>query len=447
VISTLGRYHVERLLGVGSFAAVYLAHDPALDGPVALKVLADHFSGVPEVRERFVQEARLLRRLGRQAGPAGRLVTIHDIAEESGQPYLVMEYLPRGSLQQRLVPGAGLVLADSSLADSSPADSSPADALRRLSAELESCLAIIHAQGVTHRDIKPSNLLIRGTRTPAVDREDGRPGGADSDSDTGSDAPARSRLLDDDEVLVLADFGLARGEDQTHVTLAAGTPGFSPPEQLIASASVDPRADLYAATVVVIAAAVGRPASLSELRGQLNDHTAQASLARCLAVAPTDRPPDAASWHEEISRAMPALARAGGADPLVSGTASVRRRPAKGLRWARSGKWVAGGLLATALIGGGVKLGSPPDDVPPDPAGGHPQIIGPETLLVGEPATYRHEDRPGVTFQWTGPDGQVSGASSLTVVPTSSADLVVTLTEDDGDQRRSSTLTIRVRTR
>ncbi|MGL4178730.1 MAG: protein kinase domain-containing protein [Dermatophilaceae bacterium] len=428
MISTLGRYQVEQLLGVGSFAAVYLAHDPALDGPVALKVLADHFSTVPEVRERFVHEARLLRRLGGEAGSAGRLVTVHDIAEESGQPYLVMEYLARGSLQERLASHHALASVASSRADD----------LYRLSDELESCLSIIHAQRVTHRDIKPSNLLIRSTRTP----------------DDSSHPLVRGELLDQDEVLVLADFGVARGTDQTNLTLPAGTPGFSPPEQLSPSVSVDSRADLYAATAVVVAAAVGRPASWPELRGQVTDPEARTSLARCLADIPDDRPPDAASWREEMSRAVPALMLAwviAPSGPVISPTTvppTARRWPTTGFGWSR--RWLAGGALIAALLGSAATLALQPDEATPAPTPTPtltgPQIIGPETLLVGERGVYRHQGRPGVTYRWTGPDGKGTDAPSLTVVPTAPADLTVTLTETDGDQRRTSRVTIRVRT-
>jgi eukaryotic-like serine/threonine-protein kinase len=90
--SQIDRYDVKELLGSGSFAAVYRAYDPALDADVAIKVLADHHSAVHDVRERFIREARLLRRLA-----SDRLVTVHDIGEWRGQPYLVMEAVAGGS--------------------------------------------------------------------------------------------------------------------------------------------------------------------------------------------------------------------------------------------------------------------------------------------------------------------------------------------------------------
>ncbi|MGI9597164.1 MAG: protein kinase, partial [Acidimicrobiales bacterium] len=74
-----------RLLGAGAFAAVYAARDPALDAIVAVKVLGDNHCVDPEVRARFIKEARLLRRVG-----TSRLVPVFDIGEQDGQPYFVM---------------------------------------------------------------------------------------------------------------------------------------------------------------------------------------------------------------------------------------------------------------------------------------------------------------------------------------------------------------------
>ena len=175
----LGRYVIRRRLGSGTFAAVFEADDPALDAPVALKVLADHHSADPDVRNRFIREARLLRR-----SHSPRLVTIHDIGEENGQPYLVMELVSGGTLEQRLAATGPLGRSD----------------LARLVDELEACLVELERVGVVHRDIKPSNLLVRSSRR--------------------SDA-----LLGPDEQLVLADFGLARSTDASGLTVGGGTVG------------------------------------------------------------------------------------------------------------------------------------------------------------------------------------------------------------------------------
>ncbi len=96
----MGRYRLERVLGSGAFATVWLAEDPALEAHVAIKVLADNWANNADVRERFLAEARLLRRVDDP-----RLVTVFDIGiseDEEARPYFVMEFVPGGTLADRL---------------------------------------------------------------------------------------------------------------------------------------------------------------------------------------------------------------------------------------------------------------------------------------------------------------------------------------------------------
>jgi eukaryotic-like serine/threonine-protein kinase len=89
------------LIGAGSFATVWLARDPGLDGRVAAKVLADNWSHDLRVRERFLAEGRLLWRLDDE-----RLIRVHGVGElDDGRPYLVMAWADRGSLKERLARG------------------------------------------------------------------------------------------------------------------------------------------------------------------------------------------------------------------------------------------------------------------------------------------------------------------------------------------------------
>ena len=174
-----GRYRVVKRIGSGAFASVWLAHDDVLDGPVAVKVLADNWAGRADVRERFVEEARMLRR-----ADSDRVVRVHDIGDlPDGRPYFVMTYADSGTLADRLT---GVPM-------------SPPEALW-FAVETARAVAVLHGRGIIHRDIKPSNVLLRAGH-------------------------------DGQEVLV-SDLGLAKAAiAASGMTLAAGTPGYMPPEQ------------------------------------------------------------------------------------------------------------------------------------------------------------------------------------------------------------------------
>lgn len=94
----LERYQLAEVIGVGSFATVHRAHDALLDDTVVLKVLAENHSLNPEIRERFISEGRSLRKV-----EGSHVVTVHDIGETPRQqPYLVLEYADRGTIQDRV---------------------------------------------------------------------------------------------------------------------------------------------------------------------------------------------------------------------------------------------------------------------------------------------------------------------------------------------------------
>ena len=97
----IGSYRIERLLGAGSFATVWVGHDASLDARVAIKVLADNWSHDLPIRERFLDEARMLWRLDHE-----RIVRVHGLGElGDGRPYLVMAWADGGSLRERLDTG------------------------------------------------------------------------------------------------------------------------------------------------------------------------------------------------------------------------------------------------------------------------------------------------------------------------------------------------------
>ena len=132
------RYLVQRLLGRGGAKEVWLAHDLALDRPVALA----RVHGGGDARERLRREARLTARLGGHR----HIVTVHDVFEHDGAPWLVARYMSGGSLADRLAraPGGRLAL----------------DEALRIAREVADALAHAHAHGIVHRDVKPDNVWL-----------------------------------------------------------------------------------------------------------------------------------------------------------------------------------------------------------------------------------------------------------------------------------------------
>ncbi|VAW39059.1 hypothetical protein MNBD_CHLOROFLEXI01-5233, partial [hydrothermal vent metagenome] len=107
--SQIGRYKIESLLGRGGMAVVYLASDPYMERPVAIKVLLKDRSYDDSLRSRFKRESRMVASLNHPA-----IVPVYDFGEEDEQPYLVMRYMEGGSLRERLRQGP-ISLADVAL--------------------------------------------------------------------------------------------------------------------------------------------------------------------------------------------------------------------------------------------------------------------------------------------------------------------------------------------
>ncbi|MDH4363556.1 MAG: protein kinase [Acidimicrobiia bacterium] len=224
-MDTIGRYEILSRIGSGGFATVYRARDPVLDSEVAVKVLADNWAGTPEIRDRFIREAQILRRID-----SDRVITVHDIGElPSGQPYFVMALADRGTLEGRLDEGAALT---------------PADAMS-IARGMATCIIVVHSHGLIHRDIKPSNLLIAGPRLAAA---------------AGPQPEPRSGILGANERLVLGDFGLAKDIElhTTGLTIAAGSGGYAAPEQMALAGVPSRLTDLFAATGVMYRVLAGR---------------------------------------------------------------------------------------------------------------------------------------------------------------------------------------------
>lgn len=282
-----GRYVVQRRLGAGNFATVYLAHDERLDVPVALKLLSDRWSWDAEVRGRFVQEARLLRSINDP-----RVVQIRDIAEtDDGRPYLVMDFATEGTLEQRMFelvqrqvrPDAGQ--------------------LRVAARALAEALGVLHDRRIAHRDIKPSNLLITRDGGPAAASAGGAPGD----------------VLRPGERLMLADLGLAKDlAMNSGVTVGAGTAGYMSPEQMVPGGRIDERTDIFAASALLAQIATGEtPDPARRVSGGTLEHGRPLGplppalapvLLRGLDVDPDRRPQTIQQWMAEVDGALaPAL--------------------------------------------------------------------------------------------------------------------------------------------
>ena len=272
----IGRYRVRSIVGVGGFAVVLRAEDDALQVAVAIKVLGSSQAVDPETRERFVHEARLLRRV---RSPS--VIAIHDIGEmEDGRPYFVME-LAETSLGQRLLPNQIVDVAS----------------VRQVVLALYSGLDALHRAGIVHRDVKPDNLLVLSDRTQLH-------------STTQVDAsPQRTiiskQLLQVGERVVIGDLGLAKDQrrsDQGH-TVLGGSAHYQAPEQTELGAEITAATDVYGATAVLWRMLSGdTPPDVEHIPMQLIGLPAEWRLAlgRGLERDPVDRFPSIEAWRDEM---------------------------------------------------------------------------------------------------------------------------------------------------
>lgn len=291
----LGRYQLGVVIGVGGFAVVVRAWDEGLEADVAVKILNKVHAADPEIRERFVREARLIRRVRNSS-----VIGVHDVGEtEDGRPYFIMDLAAGGTLEDRL---ADLVR---------PAAT---DDLRMVVAALGSGLGALHAVGVVHRDVKPANLLIIPS---ALDF-----------TETG----AGDRLLVETDRLVLGDLGLAKDIAATELgpTMVGGTPRYRAPEQMEVGAAVDERTDVYACTAVLWRLLTGGPPpTAQEVPAQLEGAPAgwRTILLRGMAERPDDRFASMAEWVDAVNEV---LEGSGGSSVVRAASAGVAC-PYKGL--------------------------------------------------------------------------------------------------------------------
>ncbi|MEJ2750740.1 MAG: protein kinase, partial [Anaerolineae bacterium] len=265
----IDQYRIERHIARGGMADVYLARDVELQRHVALKLMLDSLAQDPNLLGRFEREAKAAAGLNHP-----NVIQIYSAGfSRTGQPYLAMQYVRGGSLQQKLqeLAAAGQRMATN-------------EALN-LARQVASALDAIHQAGIVHRDLKPSNILLRPNGTPIV-----------SDLGIAAVRSAATRL--------------------TRTGLVLGTPNYMSPEQGLGK-PVDGRADLYALGIILYEMLAGQVPfaadSLHELRPDLSPAT-YTVVANCLQKAPEDRYATAADLATALDAAI--AYEAGGSDHL-----------------------------------------------------------------------------------------------------------------------------------
>ncbi len=296
-----GRYAVERELGAGGMATVYLARDLKHNREVALKVLRPELAAVLGA-ERFLQEIRISARLDHP-----HILTLIDSGETEGFVWYVLPYVRGESLRNKLTREQQLSIEETV----------------RIATQVASALEYAHRHGVIHRDIKPENILLHEGEA------------------------------------VVADFGIALavreagGPRLTETGLSLGTPQYMSPEQATGGRALDARSDVYSLAAVVYEMLAGEPPHTGP--------TVQAVIAKLLTERPTrirtvrDTVPEGIDAAVAKALAKVPADRFGGAAEFAAALAASPAEPTAGGR--RRRVVVAAGIVGALAIGVGLWLG------------------------------------------------------------------------------------------
>jgi serine/threonine protein kinase len=204
-LGRIGHYEVLQVLGRGGFGIVFRAFDVTLQRVVAVKVMAPQLAATSPARKRFLREARSSAQVRHE-----NVVQVYEVAEQP-LPYLVMEFIPGETLQQKLDRVGPLDVPE----------------VLQIGRQIAEGLDAAHAKDLIHRDIKPANVLLEGGQ----------------------------------QKVKISDFGLARAADDGSISqsgVIAGTPMYMAPEQALGQ-PLDQRADLFSLGSVLYQMVAGRP--------------------------------------------------------------------------------------------------------------------------------------------------------------------------------------------
>src|SRR5271169_6027453 len=313
----LGPYEILSAIGAGGMGEVYKARDTRLDRIVAIKVLPTHLADRSELRERFDREARTIASLNHP-----HICVLHDIGQQDGTDYLVMEYLEGETLAQRLLKG-----------------SLPIDLVLQYAIEIADALDKAHRKGVTHRDLKPGNIMLTKTGTKLLDF-----GLAKLKQEV---APA----IPDSQLPTMKSAITGQG-------MILGTLQYMAPEQVEAKEG-DARTDIFAFGAVVYEMATGKKAFQGKTSASVMAKILEAEppsmvslqpmtppaldrvVKKCLTKEPEKRWQVASDLCDELKWIVESSGQTAAIYPAV---------PAR-KNWRKTLAWVATGIVACVIVG------------------------------------------------------------------------------------------------
>ncbi|MFY9552545.1 MAG: protein kinase [Thermoanaerobaculia bacterium] len=321
----LGPYEILASLGAGGMGEVYKARDTRLERIVAIKVLPQHLSSSPEVRQRFEREAKTISQLSHP-----HICALYDVGREGETEYLVMEYLEGETLSDRLAKGS-LPLAQT----------------LKFGVEIADALDKAHRQGIVHRDLKPGNVMLTKSGVKLLDF---------------GLAKAMAQPMKASGATSLPTV-MGTGDNLTQEGTILGTFQYMAPEQLEGK-EADGRTDIFAFGCVLYEMATGRKAFSGSSQASLISSIMKEEPAPVSAVLPTsppalDRvirkalskdPEDRWQNAGDLGSELKWIAEGGSASGIAAPVLPSRRRKSAWLPWAAALLLAAAGFAAGRLL-------------------------------------------------------------------------------------------------